>query len=136
MTEIKNCVHCDKSLSGRIDKRFCDANCRNAHNNKVKRSQERVINAVNRQLRKNRSILKTLCPLGKAVVRKQVLLDLGFSFQYFSTIYPINERPYYFSYEYGFCPIVERSKVNNEWVQKVTIIQKQDYMTRPFDPWK
>lgn len=85
---------------------------------------------TNRALRRNRTILKTLCPTGKATVRKSVLADLGFSFQLFNTIFRSKENTYYFSHEFGYMPITDE-----KGIKKVVIIQKQDYMNKPFDPW-
>jgi hypothetical protein len=132
----QKCQTCEKPLTGRIDKRFCDSQCRANYHNKNKRKTERVITAVNRQIRKNRTILLKLCPDGKATVRKERLLDLGFSFQYFSSVYVEGSLTYYFSYEYGFAPIVQQSRTENQPVQKVLIIQNQEHMKGKFDPWK
>lgn len=130
----KLCQHCGKELAGRLDKKFCDDQCRSTYHNHSKPENERMIAAVNRQLRKNRTVLKHFCPLGKATVRKQALEEIGFSFKYFTSMYPTKSNRYYFCYEYGFCPISETSS-NGEMIQKVLIIQKQDYMTQDFDPW-
>lgn len=92
--------------------------------------------AVNRQIRKNRSILKALCPEGKATVRKERLLDMGFSFQYFSSQYVEGKLRYYFSYEYGFTPIIQHSRTEGVPVRKVIIIQYQESMKGAFDPWQ
>ncbi|RED93040.1 hypothetical protein C7460_12764, partial [Marinoscillum furvescens DSM 4134] len=75
------------------------------------------------------------CPDGKATVRKSRLLEHGFSFQYFSSIYQSHQLTYYFSYEYGFAPIVETSRSDGQPVQKVLIIQSQEHMKGVFDPW-
>lgn len=129
------CLNCGKALVGRVDKKFCDAYCRNSLNNQKKRKHERIIIAVNKQIRKNRTILQKLCPEGKATVRKERLLDMGFSFQYFSSIYKQGTLTYYFSYEYGFAPIVQPSRTDQQPVQKVLIIQYQEDMKGKFDPW-
>lgn len=134
--ETLKCQHCDKPLAGRLDKRYCDSQCRSNYHNRNKRKHERVMAAVNRQIRKNRSILKTLCPNGKATVRKERLLDMGFSFQYFSSQYIEGRLTYYFSYEYGFAPIVQQTRTEGKNVQKVIIIQYQENMKGAFDPWK
>ena len=132
----QKCQNCEKPLVGRIDKRFCDSQCRANFHNRHKRKTERVIAAVNRQIRKNRSILFKLCPDGKATVRKERLVDLGFSFQYFSSVYQEGSLTYYFSYEYGFAPILQQSRTEKVPVQKVLIIQYQEHMKGKFDPWK
>ncbi len=132
----QKCQTCDKPLTGRIDKRFCDSQCRANFHNKNKRKNEKIIAAVNRQIRKNRTILQRLCPDGKATVRKERLVDLGFSFQYFSSIYQEGSLTYYFSHEYGFAPIIQQSRTEKQPVQKVLIIQYQEHMKGKFDPWK
>lgn len=129
------CKTCEKQLTGRIDKKFCSTECRAQFHNRHKRKNERVIAAVNRQIRKNRTILKVLCPDGKATVRRSVLENQGFSFQYFSSIYKEGSLTYYFSHEFGFAPIVRPSRTDNQPVQKVIIIQYQEHMKGKFDPW-
>lgn len=131
----ERCANCGKPLSGRFDKKYCGDQCRASYHNQHKRKNERIIGAVNRQIRKNRTILQKLCPDGKATVRKERLLDMGFSFQYFSSIYKQGATTYYFSYEYGFAAIVQQSRTEKVPVQKVLIIQYQEDMKGKFDPW-
>jgi len=126
----QTCIECGKSLSGRIDKKFCDDQCRATFNNRQQRAHERLINTTNRQLRKNRTILKKLCPTGKATIRKSVLSDLGFDFSLSTTTYVHRQNSYYFVYEYGFMAIVDQ-----KGIRKVVIIQQQPYMENKFDPW-
>lgn len=128
------CLHCEKPLAGRIDKKYCDTQCRAQYHNLNKRKHERIIGSVNRQIRKNRGILLKLCPEGKATVRKDKLLLLGFSFQYFSSIYQTKKNLYYFSYEYGYAPVIQRSNSTGEMVEKVLIIQHQEIMKGSFNP--
>ncbi len=125
------CKECGKTLHGRLDKRFCDAYCRNAFNNKVNRKDEQYLLDTNRTLRKNRRILKTLSPLGKSTVRQQVLVAMGYDFNVFSSMYRSPQGLiYYLCYEYGFSPIVD--KKGNE---KALIINRQQYMHN-WQPWK
>ena len=133
---IRKCLNCEKSLSGRIDKKFCDDQCRASYNNRTRRSSEAQIIAANKIIRRNRTILRSLCPLGKATVRREVLKEMGFDFSLFTSIFPYRGNVYYFSYEYGFMPAQEKSFSEGKIIQKVVIIQKQDYMLKPFDPWK
>lgn len=126
-----SCKQCGKTLHGRIDKVFCDAYCRNAFNNKVKRQDEQNINAVNSKLRRNRRILKTLSPVGMSTVRKEVMEAMGYDFNIFSSMYRANKRDiYYLCYEYGFHPIVDA-----RGIPKAVIINHQDYMGE-WQPWK
>ena len=125
------CKKCGKPLLGRIDKLFCDAYCRNAFNNKVKRTAEQSIQEVNQALRKNRTILKTLSPVGKSTVRKEVLVAMGYNFNVFSSMYRASKSNiYYLCYEYGFSPIID-----SRGIEKAVIINKQQYMG-DWQPWK
>lgn len=125
------CMECGKPLHGRIDKKFCDTHCKAAFNNKKSREKEAVLLEYNSLIRKNRTILKNLCPVGKTTVRKSELEEMGFDTNYFTTIFPTkNGNVYYFCYEYGYSPNIERSTI-----QKALIIQKQEYMNRQFNPW-
>ncbi|WP_420582784.1 hypothetical protein [Reichenbachiella sp.] len=130
------CLHCDQPMTGRLDKKFCDSQCRANFHNLHKRKHERIIAAVNRQIRKNRTILKNFCPEGKSTVRRERLVDAGYSFQYFSSIYQNSNLTYYFCYEYGFAAIMQASAETGQQVPKVLIIQSQDHMKGKFDPWK
>jgi len=57
-------------------------------------------------LRKNRRILKSLNPNGKAKVSKQTLLANGFNFKYFTNVYKTKGGwVYYFCFEYGYLPL-------------------------------
>ncbi|MCF6360363.1 MAG: hypothetical protein L3J29_06335 [Cyclobacteriaceae bacterium] len=126
-----SCKKCGSPLLGRIDKQFCDAYCRNAFNNNVKRTEEKEIIAINSKLRKNRRILKTLSPVGKSTVRKEVMIAMGYDFNIFSSMYRASKNNiYYLCYEYGFSPIV-----NSRGVEKAVIINKQSYMG-DWKPWK
>ncbi|MEP0365723.1 MAG: hypothetical protein ABJN36_09575 [Cyclobacteriaceae bacterium] len=119
----KTCIKCGKPLVGRTDKRFCDAYCRNSFNNQNKASDERYILQVNSQIRRNRRILKDLCPEGKSTVRRQILRGMGYDFRFFTNIYQSSKgATYYLCYDYGLTPILDNGK------EKVVIVQKQDYM--------
>lgn len=75
-------------------------------------------------------ILKTLCPEGKSVVRKDVLDNLGYRTDLFTSLFMTSKKQiYYLCYDYGFTPIIERG------IHKVLIISRQPYMS-PWDPWK
>ena len=61
-----------------------------------------VINA----LRKNRKVLASLNPNGKAKVKRSELLLLGFDFKYFTNIYQTKTgNTYYFCFDQGFLKI-------------------------------
>ena len=131
----QTCLQCGKTLVGRSDKRFCDAYCRNSYNNLHKSRYEQKIQATNSAIRRNRTILKTLCPVGKATVRREVLDKMGFSFRHFTSLHGSITKSYFLCYDYAFMPIIEKSMTDQSPVQKVLIIQQQEFM-RSFDPWE
>ena len=126
----RTCPICNAPVTGRLDKKYCSDQCRHLANNKHKlESQQNLIDS-NRVLRRNRTILKKLCPEGKATVRRSVLTDLGFNPSYFTSLFITEKKQvYYLSYDYGFTPIIDKG------VQKALIIRRQDYMGS-LDPWK
>ena len=99
-------------------------------NNKNKRKLEQPIIEVNAGLRKNRSILKSLCPEGRAIVRKEVLDAMGFAYNLFSSIYVTSKKQvYYISYDYAFTPVIEQE------AKKVLIVAKHNFQNA-WDPWR
>lgn len=129
------CLSCKEPLQGRADKKFCSDQCRATYNNSHRKPHEEAIKKLNSQLRKNRTILKTLCPTGKATVRRDVLAEMGFSFRHFTSAYGSSSDLYFLCYDYAFKPIFERSQEHGTMIQKVLIVQQQDYM-KSFDPWE
>jgi hypothetical protein len=85
---------------------------------------------MNQILRKNRNILKSLCPQGKATVRRTVLKQRGYDFNQFTSLFVTQSRQaYYLCYDFGFTPLVEHG------VEKALIINRQPYM-KNWDPWQ
>jgi predicted nucleic acid-binding Zn ribbon protein len=134
MLHSHKCEACGKPLSGRIDKKFCDDQCRATFNNRNKRPHEQNMQRVNAQLRRNRTILKSLCPVGKATVRREVMDEMGFSFGYFTSLHGKHPKVYFLCYDYAFMPLIERSVEHKVPIQKVLIVQRQSFMAH-FDPW-
>ncbi len=135
MFQAHSCLNCKEPLQGRSDKKFCSDQCRATFNNSNKKPYEEAIKKLNSQLRKNRTILKTLCPTGKATVRREVLSEMGFSFRHFTSAYGKSSDLYFLCYDYAFKPINEHSQEHGNMIQKVLIVQQQDYM-KSFDPWE
>jgi len=124
------CPICQAPISGRMDKKYCGDQCRSTANNKKKLETQRILLVTNQALRKNRTILKTLCPQGKATVRKEVLVMLGYDFTLFCSLFMTSKKQlYYMCYDYGFTPI------NENGVEKALIITRQNYMG-DWNPWK
>ena len=129
--QIQYCLSCNKELKGRTDKKFCDTQCRSTHHNKNRPLHEVTIQKINSGLRGNRRLLAHFCPSGKSTVRKDVLVELGYRFELFTYLFPFKKGTYYFCYDYGFLPIEDKG------VEKMLIVQKQDYMENlNFNPWK
>lgn len=135
MLSPHTCLNCAEALQGRTDKKFCSDQCRASYNNRNRKPYEEAIARLNAQLRKNRTILKTLCPTGKATVRREVLADMGFSFRHFTSLYGKPSKLYFLCYDFAYMPLVEKSLSEQRLVQKVLIVQRQDFM-KTFDPWQ
>jgi hypothetical protein len=118
----KKCLYCASEIkSGRSDRRYCNVQCRTSYHNKQYEKNTTSIKYVNNILRKNHKILRQLNPNGQTTIRKTVLLDLGYSFNYFTNIFKTKSgRLYYFCYDLG---IVETQN------DKIHIVYWQEYMT-------
>lgn len=102
----KVCLDCGTTLIGRTDKKFCNDQCRNNYNNRLNSDSTALVRNINNHLRKNRRILQDLNPTGKVSVHKDKLLNLGFSFNYFTHLYVTQKgTTYKFIYEYGYLPL-------------------------------
>jgi len=120
----KECLSCGKELSGRLDKKFCDQYCKSIyHYNRSRIEQPKFYNRVDNQLKLNRRILKEYNKAGKATIRSEILLELGFNPKFF-THYWKNQKGdiYLFCYEYGFLKLKEHGKT------KYVLVQWQEYM--------
>lgn len=106
----KTCLYCGKELKGRADKKFCDDNCRNSHNNQKNSDVNKVMRNVNNRLRKNRRILSELIPTNEemAKVHKDKLNQKGFNFKYFTHLYTTKKgKVYHFVYDLGYLDLGE-----------------------------
>ena len=119
------CEYCQKKISGRSDKIFCDSYCKSAYHYDKKKLKERTsfFKKVDNHLKTNRKILKHLNIEGHTTLRRDVLLSKGFNPKFF-THYWKNQKGdvYLFCYEYGFLAI----KNNN--IEKYLLVKWQDYM--------
>lgn len=109
-TDVKQCLHCNKKLKGRVDKKFCDDYCRSNYNNlqKAKDTHADYIKRINNSLLKNRKILSTVLPATEEMAKTthEKLLEKGFVFKYHTHTYKNKkEQIYFFCYEYGYLPI-------------------------------
>lgn len=107
--EHKKCLNCGEILKGRIDKKFCDDQCRTQFNNRANSDNSALVKKINAVLKKNRKILEQLIEVskdGKINVSEKKILDKGFNFSYHTHIYKTKAgATYYFCYEYGYLPL-------------------------------
>ncbi len=123
--EERKCLECGTEIIGRVDKKFCSDQCRNTYNNRTTAIANSYIRKVNYTIRKNRKIMQELLDKSEKeaiVVNRKKLIELGFSFEYYTNIYKTKTgKYYYFSYEYGFMKIDD---------DHFTIVLRQEYLTK------
>jgi len=106
----KFCLECGEKLIGREDKKFCNDACRNYFNNKQNKDTTNLMRNINNKLRKNYRVLSELNPEGKTKINRIKLLQQGFDFDFFTSIYTTKAGvTYFFVYDLGYMPI------ENEW---------------------
>lgn len=113
-TEKRSCHSCGSPLRGRVDKKFCNDNCRNNFNNeqKTRNGYSPVIRNINNALLKNRRILANVLTDRMETVRanRDKLLRMGFHFGYQTHVYTTKTgRRYYYCYDYGYLAL------ENDW---------------------
>lgn len=114
------CLECGTRLMGRIDKKFCNDQCRSIYNNRENRVSGDYFRKVNSILRKNRKILEKLMVGEKTKTTKEKLLINGFNFYYYTNIYTTQQgKQYYFVYELGYL------ELDNE---EYALVKKKDYV--------
>jgi len=104
MTHSKFCRQCGQALHGRLDKKFCDDQCRSVFNNHLNSDITSTMRSINYILRKNRRILAAILPpAGKIKITKDKLREAGFDFRY-STHCSEDQRgrTYKVCYDYGY----------------------------------
>ncbi|TXE17862.1 hypothetical protein ES692_08155 [Psychroserpens burtonensis] len=102
----KECPECGDKIVGRIDKKFCSDGCRNAFNNNINKDNKNLIRNTNNRLRKNYRILEELNPDQKKKISRARLVEKGFDFNYFTSIYTTKASTvYYFVYDQGYLPL-------------------------------
>lgn len=102
----KLCPECGDDFMGRSDKRFCSDHCRTTFYNRQNSDVNKLMRNINRILRRNRRILASFNPDGKAKVHRSKLANAGFKFGYCTNTYVTKSgKTYYFCYEQGYLPI-------------------------------
>lgn len=101
--EKKKCLECGEPITGRTDKKYCSDACRNAYNNRQNNQNYNLIRRINRILAKNHKILSETNKKGKTTKSRSELLEKGFNFHYFTSLYTTKEmKQYFFCYDQGY----------------------------------
>lgn len=126
IAENKICLACQKPLTGRADKKFCDPYCKSAwHYQKMQEDNASFYARVDKQLKANRKLLKSYNKAGKATVRAATLIEQGFDPNFFTHYWKNkNGDVYLFVYEFGFLSRVENGR------KKYILITWQPYMKK------
>ncbi|MCM4161899.1 hypothetical protein FHG64_15835 [Antarcticibacterium flavum] len=126
MKENRLCLNCNEVLLGRKDQKFCDAHCKSAyHYEQLQNNPSSFYKKVDRQLKKNRQLLKSYNKPGKATVRAAILLEQGFNPRYFTHFWKNKKgHIYFFVYEFGFHSVMENGK------KKYLLVTWQPYMEK------
>lgn len=120
---MKRCPVCHGEIIGRKDKVYCSLSCKSAQQYELRQQNEAFYYQVDRQLKKNRAILKRYNQVGKTTLRKDVLLAEGFNPRHFTHYWKnAKGQVYLFCYEYGFLSLQEQGK------DKYVLITWQPYM--------
>ena len=113
------CLNCSLDVNGRSDKKFCDDQCRSSYNHRRKLTDNRYFKGINFALKKNRQILIDLNPNGKTKVLYSEMIQKGFDFGYFTSIFKTRSNNlYYFCYEMGYLQISK---------EIILLVRKEDH---------
>ncbi len=119
MTEKRLCPVCGDAITGRIDKKFCSDQCRNSFNNERYSAASVFVQKINRVLKKNYAVLKSLNINGKTKVSRSKLIQEGFDFNYFTSIYETQKgNTYKLCYDEGYLPLGEDLYLLIHWEEK------------------
>ena len=112
----KECPVCCREFTGRSDKRYCSAQCKNPHHNAVWKEELTV--KIDHTLHRNKIILQQLMPANatNAVIDRAILENLGFRFE-FMTGLSVSPEGKLMKIVYNFCwSELENSRIGIERV--------------------
>lgn len=121
----RRCLDCRKALEGRVDKLYCDDQCRSAyHYRRNKEKKMSIFARIDRQLKINRRLLRHFNQSGKSTIRAKKLTDAGFNPAYFTHYWKNRQgQVYLFCYDVGFLALMDNGS------RKYLLIDWQDFMT-------
>ena len=116
----RKCKNCESKLLGRVDQKFCSAQCRSDFNNRLNGKDNNLIRRIDGILRKNKRIMESLNPDGRMKIHRSKLIEMGFDFNYFTNTYKTkNGTTFYFCYDLGYQYLCE---------DFYFIIERQEYL--------
>ncbi|MES2328149.1 MAG: hypothetical protein V4539_01015 [Bacteroidota bacterium] len=98
------CLNCEKPISGRSDKKYCNDVCKNEHHNQNTSDFAYIEKRLKKKLKSNRDILKEI--LGQqnsCVVSKDLLVGKGYEMNYLTHYRDVASKRYYYVFDHGFC---------------------------------
>lgn len=103
---VRTCPQCGERVRGRSDKVFCSDYCRNQRNNFLNKDSKNFIRNTNNSLRKNHRILEELNSSDKTKTTKSKMVQMGFNFDLFTSIYTTKAGSiYFYVYDQGYLPL-------------------------------
>jgi len=121
---IKNCPVCGESIKGRSDKKFCSPTCKSSFHYDQRLQTEKLYHQIDRQLKLNRKILKSINRKGYSTINKKDLKEEGFNPNFFTHYWKNKQEDVYlFVYEYGFLDLSKKSSKD-----KYLVVTWQEYM--------
>jgi hypothetical protein len=113
----KKCVHCKKTIAGRVDKIYCSLECKNTYSYAQRQNTKSVTKTIDGFLHRNREILEMLMGQSKKeTFDRLVLKRTGFKFDYFTGIYVNKDnKTYHLVYDYAWMAFSD---------QKILVVKK------------
>jgi hypothetical protein len=98
------CHYCEKTIKGRIDKKFCNDACRSSYNNcHSKKKKSHPIEKINLILQENRDILIKLSgKFGNRLVKEEIFVASGFHFNFHTHTLHLKKQIKYYCYDMGY----------------------------------
>ena len=106
------CLHSNKPIrSGRSDKKFCDAACKDAYYNARKIQEHREIKKIDTILKRNRRVLRKFYNPNRKeeLIQRDQLMRAGFDFGFHthSIVTKKKANEFIFCYDYGYREVIE-----------------------------
>lgn len=115
----RTCKYCGESFLGRLDKQFCDSECRIAWHNRIYLLDNRSVRSINQTLLKNRRILKQIYASGILKAKRADMAQTGYAFRYFTSQETrADGSRVTWVYDYGFreCPHKQDLEIIEGWL--------------------